>query len=116
MSRSRATAALAIAAALGVSGKLPQVVTLPPPYPMDDEPKADPGPQINPKTGQPYRGIPAQARRSALPIRMRYANGVQPEPIRKMLQDRREQAMRERAREREGKRAAAVVTTEEERR
>lgn len=110
----RIPAAAVIAAMMGMPSQLPQVVTLPPPYPMDEEPKATPGPQIDPKTGEPYRGIPAQARRSALPIRMRYAEGAQPEPIRKMLQDRREQAMRERVREREGKRAAAVVTTEED--
>lgn len=90
-------AALVMAAALGVTPVPPDVVNLPPPYPVDEEPAA---PAINPKTGQPYRGIPAHAVRKADPVRAYYADGPQPEPIRAMLKRRREATLREREQER----------------
>lgn len=98
-------AALVMAAALGVTPVPPDVVNLPPPYPVDEEPAA---PAINPKTGQPYRGIPAHAARKADPVRAHYADGPQPEPIRKMLKERREAATRAREQERPRHRAAAA--------
>lgn len=90
MSRGRAMAAVAIAAALGAIPPAPEVFA--PPVPLPEEPEGAPvAPGINPKTGLPYRGIPAHAERRADPVRMRYADGPQPDGIAKMLQERRRQ-------------------------
>lgn len=109
-------AAMAVAdlAAMGVAApRLPELVGVLPRRQGDDAPTTTTAPAINPRTGKPYRGIPARAGRNRIPTR--YADGPQPEGVRVMLARRREQIRREqirRARQAQAARPAVVKPAE----